>query len=179
MATRALSFLRRAQHQKGYWSEEGPPWLQGEAGTAYLTANVTFTLATLDPSNRDPITWGLRWLSQHLGEGAYAQTRYLTWAAAYRHEGPDSALAAKAWAALAPMLDQLGADDLAWLLSAALVAGVGGRYLLPIARLVDRLTSLHEPDGGWPSETGRVATTLVALRVLHGYHHYEEVSASE
>lgn len=167
MATRALSFLRRAQHQEGYWAEEGAPWLAGEAGTAYLTANVTFTLATLDPSNRDPVNWGLRWLADRLGEGPFIQTRYLTWAAAYRHEGPDSALAAKAWSALD--LEQLGTDDLGWLLSAALYAGVGGRYLPAIARLLDRLASLQQADGGWPGEMDRTASTLLALRVLRSF----------
>lgn len=169
MATRAHSCLRRAQHQAGYWAEEGAPWLTGKSGTAFLTANVTFTLATLDPSNRDPISWGLRWLADHLGEGAFLQTRYLTWAAAYRHEGPDSALAATAWTALEPALERIKAEDLVWLLSAALVAGVGGRYLAHLARLTDRLAALQQADGGWPAEIDRVATTLVALRILRGY----------
>jgi hypothetical protein len=177
MASRAVSFLRRAQARDGYWTEPEPlrealsPWVQGEGGTGYLTANATFTLLMLDPSHRDPINWGLRWLSRHLeNEGTYAQTRFLTWAAAWRHEGPYSTLATKAWEGLKPTLDQLDAGDLAWLLSAALAAGVGGRYLLPIADLVNRLASLQEPDGGWPGDDpSRIETTLQALRVLHGY----------
>jgi hypothetical protein len=177
MASRAISFLRRSQAREGYWTEVEalrealPPWVQGEGGSGYLTAHATFTLLMLDPSHRDPINWGLRWLAGHLDkEGAYAQTRYLTWAAAWRHEGPYSSLATKAWEGLKPTLDQLDASDMAWLLSAALAAGVGGRYLLPIADLVNRLASLQEPDGGWPGDDpSRVETTLQALRVLHGY----------
>lgn len=173
MASRALAYLRRMQNRDGSWSEEGAPWLAGEEGTAYLTANCTFTLLTLDPTNRDPINWGLNWLARYEGPCGL-QPSFLTWAAACLHAGLGSDLAVRYWQRTEEALAQPGsegapaAEDLDWLLAAALVAGIGGRYLVPLARLIQTLAARQQADGGWPGGD-RIQSTLLALRVLRGF----------
>lgn len=187
MASRALSYLRRMQNRDGSWSETGapfqggtscgaktalssevPPWLEGEEGTAYLTANVTFTLLALDPTNRDPVNWGLQWLERYDGPCDFHPS-FLGWAAACLHSGTESNLAVRYWERLRPTLEQEGTvGDLDWLLGTTLAAGIGGRYLVPLARLIQSLAERQQPDGGWPGGD-RVHATLMALRALRGY----------
>lgn len=164
MASRALSYLRRAQNRDGAWFAEGAPSLEGEEGTAYRTANVTFTLLTLDPTNRDPINWGIKWLERYEGECGL-QLAFLAWAAACRHVGLDSPLARRYWERARAASTE---TDLDWFLSTALNAGVGGRYLIELAHLLERFATRQQPDGGWPGDD-RVHATLMALRVLRGF----------
>lgn len=173
MASRALSYLRRMQNRDGSWMEAGAPWLEGEEGTAYLTANCTFNLLSLDPTNRDPVNWGLKWLERYEGPCDFHPS-FLGWATACLHAGTESPLAVRHWERLQTVLERegtetsLAADDLDWLLANALAAGIGGRYLVPLARLLQTLAKRQQADGGWPGGD-RVHATLMALRVLRGY----------
>lgn len=163
MASRALSYLRRSQNRDGSWWEEGAP-VPGPEGAAYLTATVSFTLLTLDPSNRDPINWGLKWLEEYPGPWSQP-TAFRTWGAACCHRGVDSPLAIRSW----ERAMSCGNGDLAGFLSTALIAGVGGRYLVDLHQLLSFLfDARQESDGGWPGPD-RVEATLMALRIARGF----------
>ncbi len=175
MASRALAFLRRSQNPAGHWEESAavkeraPRWAAGDpASTAYLTANAAYTLLTMEPDHMDPVARGAAWLRKELEDGAggqYMLTLALAAAVFYKLGLPEVAAAHESLSGR-----QMDAGELAWWLSCALEAGVGGRYLLPVARQLADLAALQQPDGSWPAEEGfAVESTLMALRVFRGY----------
>lgn len=164
MASRALAFLRRCQNPDGSWQEPGH-------AAGYLTANAAFTLLTMEPAHLDPVARGEFWLRNHSGQGqpeTYAPTLALACALWYKLQGAGSQEVAAAYHQVS--VRQWTAPELAWWLSGALEAGVGGRYLVPVLRMLAHLASFQEEDGAWPAEDGYpVETTLQALRIFRGY----------
>lgn len=165
MASRALAFLRRNQHHQGYWAADG------DRARAYLTANATYTLLTLEPGHLDPVARGEFWLRRELGlEGNEQFTQTLGMASAiwYRLHGAGSQEVAATFDRLCRR--RVEAMELAWWLSCALEVGMGGRYLLTLVRMLGELAGQQGEDGSWPSADGAaVEATLQALRVFRGY----------
>lgn len=173
MASRAVSFLRRFQLTDGSWEEPG-----GGTGreTAYLTANATYTILSLEPEHLDPVLRAEGWLRRNLAgvepgaaEQPATETLALTWGVWLKLAAPRTSELAWAFAQLERQ--ELEAPELAWWLTIALEAGAGGRFLLPIARLLARLAAMQDAEtGGWPAEPGfETESTLAALRVFRGY----------
>lgn len=177
MASRAVAFLRRNQQADGSWRESpevvalSPFWTAQDdpKATAYVTANATYTILTLEPDHMDPIGRAARWLRRAVSVAdAFNQTLLLTWAVLYRLDG---ALANPTRAAFAQLEQRpLDAPELGWWLSCALEVGAGGPLLLPLAQQLGKLALRQRADGAWPAEEGfETESTLTALRVFRGY----------
>lgn len=181
MASRALAFLRRMQQTDGSWSESpevtelAPQWAQvtNPLATAYLTANATYTLQTMEPEHLDPIRRASKWLRQELGrpsagEQAYSQSLFLSAAVWGQVLGP--AAAEPAWAYELLTHRELSAVELAWWLTTFVALGVEARFFPLTYRLLAQLATLQGADGAWPGEAGaEVESTLAALRVFRGF----------
>jgi hypothetical protein len=177
MASRAVAFLRRNQQADGSWRESpevvalSPFWTAQDdpKATAYVTANATYTILTLEPDHMDPIGRAAKQLRLMLIAGdAYAQTLAMAWAVLYRLDGPANEPCPSAFVQLEQR--DLTAPELGWWLSCALEVGAGGPFLLPLAQQLGKLALLQRPDGAWPAEEGfETESTLTALRVFRGY----------
>lgn len=161
MATRALSYVRRNQETDGSW-----------AGHIELTAQSGYLLVTLDPSHLDPVSRADLWLRRQFDDQSVQPPSSMALgmisALWYRLHGLQSPRVAETY--LQVSRRPLQSIELAGWLLAALEVGVGGRYLVPLLRMMTRLAELQQQDGSWSCDgEGAVETTLQALRVFRGY----------
>ncbi len=181
-AERAGMFLLAAQRPDGSWDEPPglirhtpPPRLMpGDPRVRSLsTALVAFWLVRLGEHGSDAVARAMAYLRERQApDGRFVGYLSTTWLAAalFRFgEGPDSAAAAKALAALADVpAPRWSPAALAGMLNA--LGDTGARDDLPLVReSLARLTDLGRSDGSWVSEEGdahHVEVTLGALRAL-------------
>lgn len=184
-AERACTYLLSAQRPDGAWDE--PPGLLRYAPPPRLvpgdprvrcrvTALVAFWLVRV--GYRDDVTRrAVAYVAaRQTPDGRVLGFRETTWllaAADAMLEGPASAVAGRALDSLAAVPDdRWSAGALAGMLDCLGAAGLS-RAVVVIARGLDRLRALAQPDGTWLSEEGEahhIDVTLAALRalVLHG-----------
>lgn len=181
MASRALAFLRRMQEPDGSWRESkavapiAPDWAKQESpeAIAYLTANATYTLLTMEPEHQDPIVRGSRWLRNDLGrygsgDSAYSQTLFLAGAIWKKVVGPNSN--EKAWAYDLLTRRSLTATELGWWLTTVVETGLEARFFVTIYNKLSSLGAMQQADGSFPAEEGfAVESTLTALRAFRGF----------
>lgn len=175
MAGRAVSFLRRSQQVDGSWLES---WAAPDRpAQAILTARAAYTLLVMEADHPDPIVRGARWLRTALdGNLDRADSPALVLAAAVWGRLPETGPGGQAADAVyAHLRDRvLSAADLGLWLATFVELGLAARHLGLAVELLQQLSGLQEPDGGWPAppgdgDGGRVEVTLGALRAFRGF----------
>jgi hypothetical protein len=183
-AQRVVTFLFTAQRPDGSWDEPpallkfgAPRLLPGDPRVqAYCTALAAYWLVLLGHRNDHAVTRAIAYLrSRQAANGrflGFIATTSLAAALFRLAEDPGSPAVARALDALAGVAAARRAGALSGMLNALAEAGVPA-HVPVIQQGLERLWSLVEPDGSWPSEDGEfyhVEVTLLVLRVLllHG-----------
>jgi hypothetical protein len=181
-AQRAITYLFTAQRPDGSWDEPpgllrfGPPprLLPGDPRVqALCTALAAYWLVLLGFHSDHAVQRAMAYLrGRQAPDGRFLGFIRTTWmaAAVFRIvDGPANPSAARGVEALAAIkADGWHAGALAGMLASLCEAGVSTQEAV-VRRSLERLRSLVEPDGSWPSEDGefyRAEVTLRALRVL-------------
>lgn len=177
-AARALAFLRAGQHSDGSWREDlqagvaSPPWLAGEAGALYVSANCGFWLA-YTMVDRAAATRAADYLAANASDDgrlpSFIQTHWLAiglWTLVAHY----NRTAQRVTRTVEARLPALSAADAAWLGITLVRAGSPAHKAL-LRQTTAHLLALQQPDGGWLAEnsehrTQHVAITLDVLRVL-------------
>jgi hypothetical protein len=185
VAQRVVTYLFTAQRPDGSWDEPpgllryGPParLLPGDSRVqALCTALAAYWLVLLGHRNDHAVSRAMAYLrARQAADGRFLGYVRTTWMAAalFRFaEGPGSTVCARALDALGAIkAERWNAGALVGMLNCMAEAEVGTR--VPAVRQgLERLRSLAEPTGSWPSDDGefyRVEVTLRALRVLLRY----------
>ena len=191
LAQRAVTFLFTSQRPDGSWDEPpgllkyGPPprLLPGDPRVqAFCTAVAAYWLALLGHRSDYAVSRAMAYLRpRQAADGRFLGFLQTTWVAAalFRFvEGPGAAAAARAIEALAAVrTERWQAGALAGMLNASAESGVASH--VPLVRQgLQRLWSLAEPDGSWPSEDGEFYRVEVTLRSLRALLFYGAVSPS-
>ncbi len=177
MVVDAIRFLVERQAFDGSWEEEAaeaenaPLWAKpgDEAAKLYVTANCGFWVAMtgLVPAAAHDAAL---LLSFHLGENgmmpSFTQTHWLA-TALWRHQGMDDETM-KGLTYLRGRVPDLSAGNLAWMILALRQGGVSAEHDA-VGAAVERLISLRDPAGHWPSDEGAnnaAHVTVEAIRAL-------------
>jgi hypothetical protein len=180
-AQRVVTYLFTAQRPDGSWDEPpallkfgSPRLLPGDPRVqAYCTALAAYWLVLLGYPTDHAVTRAIAYLRpRQAPNGRFLGFIATSWiAAALFHliEGPGTPTAARAIDALAAVsAERWRPGGLAWMLNCLAEAGVPA-HVPVVGQGLERLRSLVEPAGSWPSEDGEfyhVEVTLHALRVL-------------
>lgn len=184
---RAVAFLKSRQHPDGYWEEDEsvaespPPWAMPGAPSArlYLTANCGFWVSALGPphlANSATEKPAALLAASQQPDGSLPSFLHTHWLATelWQHTQRESEIRA-ALDYLHTQLDQLSANNITWMLNTFRCVGLLSVGLLNstthplVNEAIDRLTTLQQPDGRWPSDDAMerdVHVTLEAVRVL-------------
>jgi hypothetical protein len=179
------TYLFTAQRPDGSWDEPpgllryGPParLLPGDSRVqALCTALAAYWLVLLGHRHDHAVSRAMAYLrARQAADGRFLGYVRTTWMAAalFRFaEGPGSTVCARALDALGAIkAERWNAGALVGMLNCMAEAGVG-THVPAVRQGLQRLRSLAEPTGSWPSDDGefyRVEVTLRALRVLLRY----------
>lgn len=191
LAQRVVTYLFTAQRPDGSWDEppallryDPPPRLiPGDPRVqAVSTAVAAYWLVLLGNRHDHAVARAIAYLrSRQAPNGRFLGFLRTTWLAAALFrlvEGPDAPAAARALDALASVREERWqAGSIAGMLSVLAESGVPAH--VPVVRpRLERLWTLAEPEGWWPSEDGDFFYVEVTLRVLRVFLLYGAVSPS-
>jgi hypothetical protein len=179
--SRTLEFLTSVQDSDGSFYEtkqklaQSPQeWLQKETlkDRFYFTAAVPMRLISLDHRMHPAIAPAIGWLEKHLSSWALVTaTWYNLWAllCIYPEGSPFGAEFYQRCSTTAlDWLPEVEAQPLTWLLDALHGSGHAADELL-VTMATNRLVTLQNENGIWPSTQGTLAETAVtAIRLIYG-----------
>ncbi len=191
-AQRAVTYLFTVQRPDGSWDEPPgllkytppPRLLPGDSRVqALCTALAAYWLVLLGHRHDHAVSRAMAYLrSRQAADGRFLGYIRTTWTAAALFrlaEGPGSTVCARALDAIGAIrAERWNAGALAGMLNGMAEAGVS-THVPVVGQGLERLRSLVEPTGSWPSEDGEFYRVEVTLRALGVLMFYGAVSPAE